>query len=133
MAYRWLQEILDLLLPELEDLPAGPAGQAQAQARFERLLVRFAERGRPTPAQHKNRGVDARNAIRARFGPDHPSLAYVGFDERTWQNINLPTHDRTEARNEHQRLLRHPEKIVARAGKLLESTQFEDLAVGLAL
>lgn len=133
MAYRWLQELLDLLLPELENLPAGPAGQAQAQAWFERLLVRFAERGLTTPAQQKNRVVDARNAIRARFGDDHPSLAYVGFDEATWQTINLPTHDRTEARNEHQRLLRHPQKIVARATKLLESEKFEDLAVGLGL
>ena len=133
MAYRWLQEILDLLLPELEDLPAGAEGEAKAIAWFERLLVRFTERGLSTPAQQKNRVVDARNAIRARFGDDHPSLAYVGFDESTWQAINLPTHDRTEARNEHQRLLRQPEKIVARAAKLLESTQFEDLAVGLGL
>ncbi|MBE7158042.1 MAG: hypothetical protein INR62_06345, partial [Rhodospirillales bacterium] len=133
MAYRWLQELLDLLLPELEELPAGPEGEAQAKGWFERLLVRFAERGLTTPAQQKNRVVDARNAIRARFGDDHPSLAYVGFDEKTWQTINLPSHDRTEARNEHQRLLRQPGKIVARAAKLLESTRFEDLAVGLGL
>ena len=133
MAYRWLQEILDLLLPELEDLPAGAEGEAKATAWFERLLVRFAERGLSTPAQQKNRVVDTRNAIRVRFGDDHPSLAYVGFDESTWQVINLPTHDRTEARNEHQRLLRKPERIVAKAAKLLESGKFEDLAVGLGL
>ena len=100
MAYLWLQQILGQLLPALEDLPAGPAGEAHARAWFERLLARFAERGLTTPAQQKNRVVDARNAIRARFGDDHPSLACVGFDERTWQKINLPTHDRTEARNE---------------------------------
>ena len=133
MAYRWLQQLLALLLPELEHLPAGPEGETQARAWFERLLARFVERGLSTPAQQKNRVVDARNAIRARFGDDHPSLAYVGFDESTWQQINLPTHDRTEARNENQRLLRQPEKIVARAAKLLGSARFEDLAVGLAL
>ncbi len=133
MAYLWLQQILALLLPELEDLPAGPEGETQGRAWFERLLARFAERGLSTPAQQKNRVVDARNAIRARFGPDHPSLAYVGFDERTWQEINLPTHDRTEARNENQRLLRSPEKIVARAARLLEGAKFEDLAVGLGI
>ena len=133
MAYLWLQQILDQLLPELEHLPAGPQGEAPAHAWFERLLARFVERGLSTPAQQKNRVVDARNAIRARFGDDHPSLAFVGFDEATWQAINLPTHDRTEARNEHQRLLRHPQKIVTRAARLLESARFEDLAVGLAL
>ena len=131
--YLWLRQILAQLLPELEDLPAGPQGAAQAQAWFQRLLARFVERGLATPAQQKNRVVDARNAIRDRFGADHPALAHVGFDEKTWQAINLPTHDRTEARNENQRLLRHPEKIVARAARLLESPRFEDLAVGLGL
>ena len=131
--YLWLRQILAQLLPELEHLPTGPEGETHARAWFERLLARFAERGLTTPAQQKNRVVDARNAIRARFGPDHPALAYVGFDEQTWQQINLPTHDRTEARNENQRLLRHPEKIVARAAKLLESPRFEDLAVGLGV
>lgn len=133
MAYLWLRQLLGQMLPELENLPAGPAGEAPARAWFERLLARFAERGLITPAQQKNRVVDVRNAIRAHFSDDHPSLAFVGFNEATWQTINLPTHDRTEARNENQRLLRYPEKIVARAAKLLESTQFEDLAVGLGL
>ncbi len=133
MAYLWLQQLLNLLLPELEHLPVGPQGETQARSWFERLLARFAERGLITPAQQKNRVVDARNAIRTRFGDDHPALAYVGFDEQTWQAINLPTHDRTEARNENQRLLREPVKIVARAAKLLESARFEDLAVGLGL
>ncbi len=131
--YLWLRQILAQLLPELEHLTTGPEEETRARAWFERLLARFAERGLVTPAQQKNRVVDARNAIRARFGDDHPALAYVGFDEQTWQAINLPTHDRTEARNENQRLLRHPETIVARAAKLLASPRFEDLAVGLGL
>ncbi len=131
--YRWLQDLLDRLLSELEDLPAGAAGEARARAWFARLLARFAERGLQTPAQQKNRVVDARNAIRARFGDGHPSLAFVGFDEAIWQQINLSGHDRTEARNEHQRLLRDPERIVERAGELLGSARFEDLAVGLAV
>ncbi len=131
--YLWLRQILAQLLPELEHLPVGPEQEICARAWFERLIARFTERGLVTPAQQKNRVVDARNAIRARFGDDHPALAYVGFDEQTWQAINLPTHDRTEARNENQRLLRHPEKIVARAAKLLASPRFEDLAVGLGV
>lgn len=131
--YLWLRQLLAQSLSELEDLPPGPEGQARAQRWFEGLLARFVERGLLTPAQQKNRVVDVRNAIRARFGDEHPALAYVGFDEKTWQEINLPTHDRTEARNENQRLLREPEKIVARAAKLLESPRFEDLAVGLGV
>lgn len=131
--YLWLRQLLAQSLSELEDLPPGQEGQARAQRWFEALLVRFVERGLTTPAQQKNRVVDVRNAIRARFGDEHPALAYVGFDEKTWQEINLPTHDRTEARNENQRLLREPERIVARAAKLLESPRFEDLAVGLGV
>lgn len=132
--YLWLRETLTLLLPDLENLPAGPEGEARVRLWFERLLARFAERGLSTPAQQKNRVVDVRNAIRTRFGEDHPALAVVGFDEATWQKINLATHDRTEARNAHQRLLRDPEGIVARAAKLLGAdSRFEDLAVGLAV
>ena len=62
-----------------------------------------------------------------------PAFGLRGFNEATWQAINLPTHDRTEARNENQRLLREPEKIIARAAKLLQSPRFEDLAVGLGV
>ena len=131
--YLWLRQFLAQALPGLEHLPAGGAGEAFARAWFARLLARFSERGLTTPAQQKNRVVDVRNAIRARFGDDHPALAFVGFDEQTWQAINLPTHDRTEARNENQRLLRDPEGIVARAATLLESARFEDLAVGLGV
>ena len=129
----WLREALTLMLPDLADLPAGPAGEARTRTWFAHLLARFQARGLKTPAQQKNYLVDVRNAIRERLGTDHPALSVVGFDEATWQGINLPTHDRVEARNQHQRLLKEPEKIVRRAETLLSSTLGPNLAVGLAV
>src|SRR5208283_2766611 len=68
-----------------------------------------------TPRQQKNYVVDVRNAIRSRFGEDHPALKVVGFDEDTWTQINKPIHDRVEDRNQNTRFLKDPDAIVQRA------------------
>ena len=74
-----------------------------------------------TPRQQKNYVVDVRNAIRSRFGEDHPALKVVGFDEDTWTQINKPIHDRVEDRNQNTRFLKDPDAIVQRVETLLSS------------
>jgi hypothetical protein len=79
--------------------------------------------------------VDVRNAIKSRFGEDHPALQVVGFDAETWTQINQPIHDRVEDRLQNTRFLTDPDAIVSRAETLLSSktSTWADLAVGLGV
>jgi hypothetical protein len=93
--YPWLVDYLNARLPELEGLRNTPKGLEKARSWFKALLKYFRRRQLKTPRQQKNYVVDVRNAIRSRFGEDHPALKVVGFDEDTWTQINKPIHDST--------------------------------------
>ena len=133
--YSWLTAWLDLHLPEIEGLPDTPKGLAKARLWFASLMRLFEGRRLTTARQQKNYVVDVRNAIRSRWGENHPALKVVGFDEQTWTDINLATHDRIEARNQNTQFIKDPDAIVARAHALLSSDKSEwyDLAVGLGV
>jgi len=131
--YPWLVDYLNARLPELEGLRNTPKGLEKARSWFKALLKYFRRRQLKTPRQQKNYVVDVRNAIRSRFGEDHPALKVVGFDEDTWTQINKPIHDRVEDRNQNTRFLKDPDAIVQRAETLLSSktSTWADRAVGL--
>jgi hypothetical protein len=133
--YSWLNSWLDPHLPELEGLPDTQKGLAKARLWFDRLMRFFESRRLTTPRQQKNYVVDVRNAIRSRWGENHPALKVVGFDEQTWTEINLATHDRVEARNQNTQFIKDPDAIVARAYAILANNKSEwfDLAVGLGV
>ena len=133
--YPWLVDYLNARLPELEGLRDTPKGLEKARSWFKALLKYFRRRQLKTPRQQKNHVVDVRNAIRSRFGEDHPALKVVGFDEDTWTQINKPIHDRVEDRNQNTRFLKDPDAIVQRAETLLSSktSTWADLAVGLGV
>ena len=133
--YPWLVDYLNARLPELEGLRDTPKGLEKARSWFKALLKYFRRRQLKTPRQQKNYVVDVRNAIRSRFGEDHPALKVVGFDEDTWTQINKPIHDRVEDRNQNTRFLKDPDAIVQRAETLLSSktSTWADLAVGLGV
>src|SRR5208283_756327 len=133
--YPWLVDYLNARLPELEGLRNTPKGLEKARLWFKALLKYFRRRQLKTPRQQKNYVVDVRNAIRSRFGEDHPALKVVGFDEDTWTQINKPIHDRVEDRNQNTRFLKDPDAIVQRAETLLSSktSTWADLAVGLGV
>src|SRR5271157_2169079 len=119
--YPWLVDYLNARLPELEGLRDTPKGLEKARSWFKALLKYFRRRQLKTPRQQKNYVVDVRNAIRSRFGEDHPALKVVGFDEDTWTQINKPIHDRVEDRNQNTRFLKDPDAIVQRVETLLSS------------
>ena len=93
-APRWLREYLEERLPELAPLfpksPDSPDAAAIHQW-FDRLIEHFNSRGLVTPYQQRNRLVDARNAIKTRYGQDHPAFAIVNFSKETWWKINNHT------------------------------------------
>src|SRR5689334_8982658 len=117
--YQWLNAYLSARLPELEGVTATPQGRAKSRRWFRALTDYFESRNLKTPRQQKGYLVQTRNAIRQRFGPDHPALEVVRFDEATWVQINQPSHDRVEARNTNTRFIQDPDAIVARAHAIL--------------
>jgi hypothetical protein len=86
--YHWLKAYLDAHLPGLEGLRSTPKDLKKARGWFKSLLKYFRSRNLSTARQQKNYVVDVHNAIRSRFGEDHPALQVVGFDEQTWSEIN---------------------------------------------
>jgi outer membrane biosynthesis protein TonB len=133
--YPWLQAYLKAHLDELKGLRNTPHDIKTAVGWFNSLLKYFESRNLSTPRQQKNYVVDVRNAIKSRFGEDHPALQVVGFDAETWTQINLPIHDRVEDRLQNTRFLTNPDAIVSRAETLLASktSTWADLAVGLGV
>src|SRR4051794_13982417 len=93
-SYEWLNAYLSAHLSELEGVTATPEGRAKGRRWFKALTDYFTNRNLKTPRQQKGYVVQTRNAIRQRFGQDHPALEVVRFDEATWVQINQPTHDR---------------------------------------
>ena len=132
--YPWLKAYLDAHLPELEGVRT-PKDLKKARGWFKALLKYFRRRNLSTARQQKNYVVDVRNAIRSRFGEDHPALQVVGFDEQTWSEINQPIHDRVEDRLQNTQFLKDPDAIVKRAEALLsnKTSTWADLAVGLGV
>ena len=133
--YPWLKAYLDAHLREMEGLRNTPQDLKKAQGWFQSLLKYFPRRNLSTPRQQKHYLVDVRNAIKNRFGEDHPALQVVGFDAETWTQINQPIHDRVEDRLQNTRFLTNPNAIVERAETLLsrKTSTWADLAVGLGV
>ncbi|MBV9491649.1 MAG: hypothetical protein JO069_18310 [Verrucomicrobia bacterium] len=133
--YQWLNAYLDAHLAELKGVTASPQGRAKARRWFKALTAHFKSRRLTTERQQKGYLVQVRNAIRRAFGPDHPSLEVVRFDEATWVDINAASHGRVEERLQNTRFLTDPDAIVARAEALLTDKKsiWADLAVGLAV
>lgn len=93
-APKWLSEYLEEKLPELAPLVSHSPDSPDAVAIhrwFDRLIEHFNSRGLVTPYQQRNRLVDARNAIKTRFGQDHPAFTIVNFSKETWWAINNHT------------------------------------------
>ena len=143
---QWLAERLQVLMPQL-------AGLSVAQeAEIQRLCVEeiAAWRARPTMKELRSLNtpmIDARNAIRRavvvtpdnswvnpRTGErEHLALKYLNFADEEWAAMKALTEAGRQRRLEGQQLLRQPDAIVERAATLLQSSRWEDLAVGLAV
>jgi Telomere resolvase len=61
------------------------------------------------------------------------ALQYMSHNTEKWSELNDGTRSRLEERLEHQKLLQEPDKIVAVATNLLESEEWPELCVGLAV
>lgn len=127
---QWLKTLLRELLPQVLDLADTPAGHRQAQQWDALLKARMAQRGLDTPTQQKNPITDVRRVLKA-IDEAHPALDDVGFSPEEWTSINMPSEvavgDRTA------KPIADPNEIARRAGVLLDSDSWSELAAGLAV
>ena len=107
-------------------------------------------RARPTMrvmASLKVPMTDARNVLRARlavteqnswFNPrtgqrEHLALKYLNFTDDEWHAINASSEEALRERRENPGFVPDPEAVVAKAASLLESSYWQDVALGLSV
>ena len=123
---KWLNELLSETLPELSHLET----QRDYQEWFRFLRDHMEDRGLKTPTQQKNFVTDIRNAIKV-IDPKHPGLEFIGFDKKTWTEIN---NQATKVVAEREtKFITNPEAIADKARKLIKSDYWSDMAAGLAV
>ena len=127
---QWLKTLLRELLPQIIDLPNTSAGHRRAKKWDELIKERMAQRGLSTPTQQKNPITDVRRVIKA-IDSGHPALDDVGFSAEEWTDINMPSEEAVANRS--AKPLADPNEIVRRAGVLLQSDSWSELAAGLAV
>lgn len=128
-----------------------PLGVKQEQMIAEVCAQEIAAwRARPTMrvfASLKVPLTDARNLLRARlvmtpqnswFNPrtaqrEHLALKYLNFTDEEWRQINAPSEEALRERREHPGFVPDPEAVVAKAASLLESSSWQDVALGLSV
>jgi hypothetical protein len=123
----WLRKLLEQILPNL------PTDIDGCHSWFDSLIKAFeAREPQPliTPSQQKNPLTQVRNAIKI-LDPNHLALDVVKFDEDTWNKINNAATDRIASRN--TKLIASPDLIVEKAQQLLSSSQWSEIAAGLAV
>lgn len=107
-------------------------------------------RARPTMrvmASLKVPMTDARKVLRARLAVteqnswlnprtgerEHLALKYLNFTEDEWRAINAPSEEALRERRENPGFVPDPDAVVAKAASLLESSYWQDVALGLSV
>ena len=130
--YDWVRDIFTPMWSEIEDLTGQePGAEATVRHWFQRLLRRFEERG-ITLESTKNHVVAVRNEVRL-LKPDHFCLPFITFESDQWTAINIPSEEALRERIQNQRLLPDPWGIIERTDQLLDSRDWPQMTVGLAV
>lgn len=107
-------------------------------------------RARPTMrvmASLKVPMTDARKVLRARLAVteqnswlnprtgerEHLALKYLNFTEDEWRAINAPSEEALRERRENPGFVPDPDAVVVKAASLLESSYWQDVALGLSV
>jgi hypothetical protein len=130
---KWLAQLLDEdYIPAIAHLKNTPADRTQARKWADWLRGKWAERGLTTLNQQRTLMTDTRNALKA-IDPHHIALESMNFTTEQWREMNNPSEDAVEQRNENQQLLAHPDAIVAKATELLDSRDWAEVAAGIVV
>jgi hypothetical protein len=126
---KWLSTWLHEYLPEMKDVQDTPEGHAAAQAWAERLQQQFVNRDLIFPKQQFQYRNSIANAIKS-FDPHNPVLRYVQTTTEQWVDIN---NDRQNPGDRTTKFITNPDALVERAIALLRSSDWADVAAGLAV
>lgn len=130
---KWLADLLDNhYLPAIAALKDNPADRAKVQEWTDWLKAKWVSRGLTELNQQRTLMTDTRNAIKA-IDPNHIALESMNFTTAQWREMNNPSEDAVEQRNENQQLIEHPDAIVAKACELLDSNDWAEVAAGIVV
>jgi hypothetical protein len=131
MASKWLMQDWDELFPALE--------QASTEERVKEICAAEIQGWRDRPGIKKESSLrvpmtDTRNEIPKRLQGEQQALAlkYLNFSEDWYREHNAPSGDKLDENLRHQKLIKDPDAIVAKAVELFASPRWQDVAVALA-
>lgn len=134
MPRKWLEEaIKNDYIPAIQKLDDTPAGHQAATELNQRIRQQWHDRGSTALTQQQSLVDDTRKALKAALGEDHWVLSYIGFSRDESIELNNIKQGRVADRNEDVQQLEQPDKIVAKAVRLLDSPEWADMAAGLAV
>jgi hypothetical protein len=123
---KWLKQFIRSYLPQLKQ-------QAIAPQEFEQSLTEELEARRlMSPAQQKNYRSNVVQAIKI-MDPNHPAIALVGLSTEQYRELN--DQQRGVLAERETQYLTHDQvdQLVEKATALLESSEWADVAAGLAV
>ena len=130
---KWLAQLLEEnYIPAIAPLKDTPVDRAQAREWADWLRGKWAEHGLTALNQQRTLMTDTRNAIKT-IDSHHIALESMNFSTEQWREMNNPSEDAVEQRNENQQLLDDPDAIVAKASELLNSRDWAEVAAGIVV
>lgn len=127
---QWLRDWLEENLPFIIDLQDTPSDHEAAKQWDTLAKKMMSDRGLKTLSQQKNLITDIRNAIKV-IDPHHPALDDIGFTTEQWIEINRPSQSAVSTHV--TKFIDDPSSVVNKAIELLNSRDWYDLAVALAV
>lgn len=130
----WLEtDITNIYLPALRDLQDNPEGHREATKLLGNMRADWAGRNLVTVKQQYSCLADVRRAIKSELGQNHWSLQFIDFSRQEHIERNNQQQDQVMQRNSAVKFLDDPEAIVATAVRLLESSEWSEVAAGLSV
>jgi hypothetical protein len=130
----WLKtDITDIYLPALRDFQDNADGHREATKLLGNMRADWAGRNLVTVKQQYSCLADVRRAIKSELGQNHWSLQFIEFSRQEHIERNNEQQDLVMQRNSAVKFLDDPEAIVATAVRLLEYSEWAEVAAGLSV
>jgi hypothetical protein len=139
-ALRWVAEEMQTFLPTIQALKS----EKEVREACEAVIASWRQRY-PNGNSLRNPITQARKALRTlpltkklsyrneKGEPEHVALKYFNLSEAEWIALNAQSEAALDERMTNQRFLPDPDALVARARKLLTSTAWPEVAVGITV
>jgi len=131
---QWLQSLFnESYLPQLERLKPSATGIKKAKALCSTMRDEWSTQGKRSLTQQKPLMDEIRFAIKQHFGADSWLLDYIRLERDEYFEINQQNAQIARSKQMQQQYISDPDAIVAKAVRLLESSEWADVACALAV